>query len=139
MRDVDAGTVCAGLRPLRRAALSALGAGLLYGAWAYLANGEFGRAIATRAAAVQAAWSVALTLVLALAIERRARGSRVVEDLPLRRVALPPLLLVWAGPLAVHLVNGTPAVLRTIAPGAVIGTVFVCAYVAGLARLERAP
>jgi hypothetical protein len=137
MRDVHAGTVSAGLRSLRRAALSAAGAALLYGAWAYVANSEFGRAIATRAAAVQAAWSVVLTLVLALAIERRAR-SRREEELPLRRVALPPLLLVWAGPLAVHLLNGTPAVLRTIAPGAVIGTAFVCVYVAGLARLERA-
>jgi len=134
MRDDAAGP--AGLHWLQRAALSAAGAALLYGTWAYVANSEFGRATAARAAAVQATCSVVLTLVLALAVERCARGGRAAR-LPLHRVALPPLLLAWCAPAAVHLLNGTPAVLRTIAPGAVIGTVFVCAYVAGLARLER--
>ena len=138
MRDDDAATLSAGLRSIQRVALSAVAAALLYGVWAYVANSEFGRATATRAAAVQAAWSVILTVVLALAIECRAQRWRAAR-LPLRQVALPPLLLVWAGPLAVHVLNGTPAVGRTIAPGAVIGTVFVCAYVAGLTRLERAP
>jgi hypothetical protein len=138
VRDDGARAVSARLRSIQRIALSAVGAGLLYGTWAYLANSEFGRASATRAGAVQAVWSVVVTVVLAFVIEHRARRWRATR-LPLRRVALPPLLLVWAGPLAVHVLNHTPAVGRTIAPVGVIGTVFVCAYVAGLARLERAP
>jgi hypothetical protein len=112
---------------------SGVGAAVLYGAWGYWANHPFGGDAAGRAAAVQAVWSFAFTFVLAGVVEVSARRCERAA-LPALVAALPPLFLVWVGPVAVHALNGTPALVQTVAPGVLIGTAFVAAYLTGVSR-----
>jgi hypothetical protein len=118
---------------LYRMLLSGAGATLLYGGWAYVANRPFGVDAAARAAAVQGAWSFVFTLFLSTLVELSARQCARAK-LPTVCAAVLPLLLVWGGPVTVHALNGTPALARTVAPGVLIGTVFVGVYLAARQR-----
>jgi hypothetical protein len=112
------------------------GAAVLYGGWALFANRRFGMVQAARAALVQAVWSFTLTAVLTALTEWSMRRCRARQRPP-ALAALPSLSLIWIGPVTVHTVNGTPALAATIAPGVTIGTMFVVAHVATLAKRDR--
>ncbi len=113
---------------------------VLYGAWAALANRDHGTAVAARAGLVQALSSATTTLVITGGIEgllvrlRAWRGGLLLAGL------LPPTASSLVH-LAVHLLNGTPEVLRTIAPSVVLGYVFAALYVVNARRgsAERTP
>lgn len=111
-------------------------AAALYGGWALFANWQFGLGQAVRAAFVQAVWSFALTAVLTALTEWSMRRCRAWGRPP-ALAALPSLSLIWIGPVTVHTVNGTPALVSTIAPGVTIGTIFVASHVTMLAKKTR--
>lgn len=109
----------------------ALAAFSLYGGWALYANRGAGMALA--AASLQGAMSFVVTLSLMLFVgmtHRRvdSRWYRIVL------AALLPVTVVIALMCLGHLAIGTPRVLATVAPSAVIGTLFCLAEVV---RLER--
>jgi hypothetical protein len=113
--------------------ISGGGAALLYGAWGFWANHDFGLDAAARAATVQAVWSFAFTLLLSGVVEVSVAHTRRV-GMPKAFAAMPPLLLVWVGPVSVHASSGTPELARTVAPGVAIGTIFVLVYLRRAAR-----
>ena len=122
---------------VRRTCVLTVLAALAYGGWAVTVNWPHGAALALRAGAVQGASSAATTLVMSAAVERlyAAWSGR-----PLRGVVawLVPALLGGCLHLGVHLANGTPEVIATIAPSVLLGAAFTGTYVLGLARAEVA-
>ncbi len=128
-------------RAIRRArirvALLTAGAAVIYGTWAYVANAGHGVALATHAALVQALSSATTTLVISGGIEGlRRRLGRGTWRLALA-VVIPPTASSSIH-VAAHLANGTPELLRTIAPSVVIGYAFAAAYALGSRRLDQA-
>lgn len=124
------GTVRAGRLPSLWPALAAFS---LYGGWALYANREAGMALAAASASLQGAMSFVVTLLLMLFVgmtHRRvdSRWYRIVL------AALLPVTVVIALMCLGHLAIGTPRVLATVAPSAVIGTLFCLAEAI---RLER--
>lgn len=127
-------------RPPKKAVVRVLGmaviAACLYGGWAVVANLGHGLDTALRAGAVQGASSAFTTMVITSGIE----GLFFAVGAGLFRVvlatALPPTLSSSVH-VGAHLLNGTPEVLRTIAPSVVLGYVFAGAYVAALSRSAR--
>jgi hypothetical protein len=127
-------------RPPGKAVVRVLGmaviAACLYGGWAVVANLGHGLDTALRAGAVQGASSAFTTMVITSGIE----GLFFAVGAGLFRVALAtalPPTLSSSVHVGAHLMNGTPEVLRTIAPSVVLGYVFAGAYVAALSRSVR--
>jgi hypothetical protein len=122
------------LKQYGRSAMMGILAGTIYGLWAVYANWGHDVAHVARAAATQFVLSFCSTSFLTLMIElvlARARSA-------------PNLVLAAVGPhagmvtlfITIHTFAGTPNVLRTIAPSAMIGLLFCIAYVA---KRSRAP
>lgn len=110
-----------------RMAITVIAAVAVYGTWAFVANRGHGALVAARAGLTQGASSGFTTLVI---------GS-IVEAL---RSALPPgrrralvatsisASITACIHLGVHLVAGTPEILRTILPSVILGYVFAASY-----------
>ena len=112
-----------------------VGAALLYGAWALAINWSHGAGTAWRAAATQAAFSFAATLIMSSIMEavfvRRPPGpGRVVLT------AAVPTSLGIGVLVGAHALAGTPELLLTVLPSAVVGLVFSTAYSLNLARID---
>jgi hypothetical protein len=105
----------------------AVGAGLLYGAWAAFTNHSGGVAIAVRAAATQAAVSLTATLVMVLVVERLFRcGATPVRGFWLSWLGASALLITVL--VTCHILAQTPSIPATITPPFLIGTAFYCGY-----------
>ncbi|WP_437683455.1 hypothetical protein [Sorangium sp. So ce131] len=115
-------------------------AGTIYGLWAVYANWGHDLLHVARAASAQFALSFCSTSFLTLVIELILRRGRSV----------PNLVFAATGPHAamvtlfttVHWLSGTPNVLKTITPSALIGLLFSIAYVLKRShgpREERGP
>lgn len=111
----------------RRVARLTAAAFVLYGTWALYANHEHGWPTALRAGLVQGLSSATTTLVIAGGIEGLIDRLRRIRFGAALAVLLPPTLSSMVH-LAVHTLNGTPEVWRTITPSIVIGYVFALAY-----------
>ncbi|MGK3987104.1 hypothetical protein WME99_28955 [Sorangium sp. So ce136] len=102
-------------------------AGAIYGLWAAYANWGHDLPHVARAVSAQFALSFCSTSFLTLVIELVLRRGR----------SLPHLIFAATGPhaamvtlfMTVHWLSGTPNVLKTITPSAMIGLLFCIAYV----------
>jgi len=102
-------------------------AGLLYGLWATYANWNHDIAHVARAACVQFALSFCSTAFLTLMIEYLLARGRSASNRVLAAVGPHAgMVLVF---MTIHWVAGTPRVLKTIAPSAMIGLLFCITYV----------
>ena len=112
---------------IRRAGLFAAGAALLYGGWGFLVSLDHGLSVALRVLCGQGAFSAAVTLGLATVLEALFHSLH-------RRTATIGLglLLLHGCALLVHTALGTPRPLVAMAPGLVVGTLFVLGYVRAL-------
>lgn len=121
-----------------RMAVSALFALLAYGAWAYWVNRGHGHQPAILAALTQGGYSLLLTLILSLVIEYLFRCLRA---LPLGSylLGLVTCLVLYTVSWAVNYWAGTPEIVMTLLPGAIIGTVYTWTYIATLRRLQPLP
>ncbi len=106
---------------------------LFYGGWAIWANSDHGMAIALRAGAIQGTMSFIVTLsgttlMKALFIGHAALWVRFL------RASIGALVLIYSLIISVHLLNGTPNILLTLAPGLPITIFFCLSYCYGLMR-----
>ena len=116
-----------------RAGVTALAAGLLYGSWAAYANWEHGVDAAVTAAAAQTLISVTATLVLVLILEklfRLAASPRAGFIAASVGTSLLAIAMLAGG----HAAASTPEIWLTIAPSALVGTIFYFFYSAMLLR-----
>lgn len=120
-------------RPLLRSLGIALGAMLLYGSWAYVANRSHGHDVALRAAGTQGFTSLTLTFVMTAIMEGLHRlGSRRAT-----RFLLPAGGAILFGAIfstVMHHFMGTPEMARTILPIMLIGATYTLSYSANLVR-----
>jgi hypothetical protein len=121
---------------LRVLTLTALAA-LAFGGWAFAMNLKHGLAIGLRSGGLQGASSATTTLVMSGIVEflYAKRAGK-----PLRRIVawLVPTSLGACLHFSIHLAAGTPEVVLTALPSALIGVVFSGTYVLGLTRAEAA-
>jgi peptidoglycan/LPS O-acetylase OafA/YrhL len=113
--------------PARRLALLALGAMVLYGAWAAWANHGHGSAASVRAFFVQGGSSAFTTTLIGSVVEagRRwlgsGRGASIVASIGGACAAV-------GFHVTMNLIAHTPELLRTITPSAVMAFVFAGVY-----------
>lgn len=111
-----------------------------YGTWGWFSNRMHELPVAIKAGAVQGSYSFALTLGMALIIERiHAQLARHGAKMQFRASLAICCLLLYATAWGINYVAGTPEILMTIAPGAAVGTVYVWYYLARLARRGGPP
>ncbi len=112
--------------------LSASAGWIGYGGWAYFANHDYGQTAAWRAFLTQGGYSFVVTLVMTVLLENLyRRTSSVVWS------AGSVSLLLYASSWSVNWIAGTPEILITILPGAIIGTVYSFSWCRGLAGADR--
>jgi hypothetical protein len=120
----------------KRAGVTALGAALLFGAWAAYANWDHGAGAVLRATIAQAGLSATSTFAAVLLLEFLFN----LAERPALRFALGALvtpLCIFTAMAVVHLLAGTPRILVTIAPSLVSGSIFCLTYTAGLLATTR--
>jgi hypothetical protein len=120
-----------------RAAVTALAAGLLYGSWAAYANWGHGTDAAVRPAIAQSLISVTATLALVLILEklfRMAPSPRAGFVAASVGTSVIGIAMLAGG----HAAAGTPEIWLTIAPSALVGTIFYFFYSAMLLRKATA-
>lgn len=128
-------TAAAATGTARRAALLAVGAFLLYGGWAFVANHGHGVWVALGSAVVQGAMSLVATGASAVVLEQLFQIGRVLWV----RTAIASLgtqALVLGAMSATHALAGTPEIAATLAPVAIIGFVYFTSYASWLSREE---
>ncbi|MEM6707426.1 MAG: hypothetical protein AAF648_01445 [Pseudomonadota bacterium] len=123
------------MSPWQRSLLAGLAGFVVYGGWAYYVNMRYGTMIGLRSGLLQGSYSLVLTFVTTLLMERlydRFAG------LYARRVATIAVTgaLLFATPCLIHRLAGTPEILMTVLPGFLIGMVYTSVYVFSLARLR---
>jgi len=110
--------------------LSALAGFVAYGSWGYLVNMSHGWHQGLESGLTQGSYSFTVTLFYSGLIEwLYAKTRKKVLTI------VTCSLSVISTSYAVHTLVGTPEILPTIAPGAVIGSVYVYGYVLGLAKI----
>ncbi len=110
-----------------RSLLSCIAALLCYGGWAFYANQDYGFNVASKAALTQGSYSFILTLLLSGVMEYFYRiWRRQKWRYPITVGAT--CLTLYATSWGVNALLGTPEILVTIFPGAVIGTVYTVCY-----------
>lgn len=118
---------------LWRSLFSALAGFIAFGAWAWFVNREYGPEVGVKAWWTQGSYSFVLTLIMTLIMEAVFKRSKSVV-----KTAVPVCLGVYATSWSVNWLAGTPDILQTIAPGAVISTVYTVTYCLGLRKLALA-
>lgn len=126
------------MTPVRRSLLAAFLAMCLQAAWAAYVNSGHGAWIAGRAALVQGASSFCMTYAVTLLMERLLMYLQAAR--PAMRLAVTAAAAIGAM-LAVqsgaHWLAHTPHIAATIAPAALIGTLYCIGYTAGRTHFGR--
>ena len=119
--------------PWMRSIFSGLAGFVAYGGWAYFANLEHGSAIAMRAGLVQGSYSLVLTFFMTLFTEF---AFVKIYGLPFAKLLTTGAIAIVLTSTAyfIHLFVGTPEIIMTILPGALIGTTYTFMYIVGLER-----
>ena len=119
--------------PWVRSLLSGVAGFAAYGGWAYFANMEHGVAVAMRAGLVQGTYSLVLTFFMTLFTEF---AFVKIYGLPFAKVLTTAAIAIVLSSTAyfIHLFVGTPEIIMTILPGALIGTTYTFMYIVGLER-----
>lgn len=106
---------------------------LFYGSWAIWANSDHGANIALRAGAIQGSMSFIVTLSGTTLMKLLFVGHAALW-LRFLRASVGALVLIYALIVGIHLLNGTPNILLTLAPGLPITIFFCFSYCYGLIR-----
>jgi hypothetical protein len=108
---------------------------LFYGSWAYWVNMSHGEMIAFKAACTQGGYSFAITLILALIIESL---FKVLKELPAAHILVMVIAccLLYTSSWGINALLGTPNILWTILPGAIISTIYTISYVLTLSKIN---
>ena len=104
-----------------------------YGGWALGCNLSHGLDMGLKSGFVQGTISFFITIVSNLLMETvyRFTGSRVIT--------IVTSIFTFVGTsFTVNYIVGTPEILLTIAPGALIGSIYTISYVATLHKVEKA-
>ena len=119
----------------RRIYISGILAFLIYGSWAAYANSDYGFLISLRSFLAQGLLSLFVTMVMTFGME--AVFSRV-KWLFCRFIltAFGPLLLLLGFMIFVHWLIDTPHILKTVAPSAIVGTLYCVIYTIGLSKVS---
>lgn len=116
---------------------SAIAAFIGYGGWAFYANYAHGTLTGLKATLTQGGYSFLLTLSLSWIMESLYQSV----DSPQARFPvtfLSTCLLLYTTAWGINALLGTPEILMTILPGAIIGTVYTYSYTVTLAKLHKA-
>ena len=119
-------------RGLLAAAIGFIG----YGSWGYYINFCHGNSAALKALVTQGSYSFTLTLIAAFIMEWLFQLS----SKPVTRFCLTffiTSLLLYSSSWGVNMWAGTPEILLTILPGAIIGTVYTLSYTLTLFKLSQ--
>jgi hypothetical protein len=119
--------ICFRTRRFRQAFFSILGA-VIYGLWTYLINRKFGEITAIRAMFAQSTLSFVSTLFLSNLIE--IIGAKSSKNI-LLFFSIPwiiPIAIVVGIMIFFHYISGTPRIAMTVAPSAIIGTIYSLFY-----------
>jgi len=115
-----------------------------YGAWAYWANCNVDMpnaiSVAWRAAAIQGGYAGGLTLINVYVLELLFDwlSSNLQPILSGFSAVLSALIAQYAVIIPIHILNQTPNILMTLAPGLIIGTIFSTTYVYNHSRTKQA-
>lgn len=127
--------------PVLRSGLISCGSLLMWGGWAGLANRAHGLEEVLAAAATQGFASFTVTFLMTLLMEGAAR--RLGQE-PARAALVRVGGVAAAGigfhllyTLGLHLLNGTPELLLTLAPNVAVSVSYSLAYAANLERERR--
>lgn len=106
-------------------------AACLYGSWAFYINSYAGLSTAFLSATTQALLSFFITGILIMGMDYCFTH---IQSLPLRLLstAFVPLLLVLGIVTLAHLWVGTPRIIQTITPSALIGSCYCLSYTSNL-------
>lgn len=121
------------LSPLQKSLISATAGALLYGGWGYYANSGAGAEMAMRTGIVQGSYSFVLTLSMTLLLEwgyavlGRNRNGAVIT-----LAVVSSLMFTTA--YALQYFAGSKAILMTILPGYVVGTIYAAIYLSSVHR-----
>ena len=121
----------------KRALLLGLGACLLFGSWAVLANRAHPVAAMVRAGLAQGSLSFCSTVFAVLLLEYLyGLGRTPARKLMLGAIGTPVIVLLTM--TCGHVLAGTPNVVATLLPSWISGVIFSTTYTLNLRRLERA-
>ena len=121
---------------IQRGLIAATAGFAAYGGWAYYINHSHGSSAALKALFTQGSYSFSLTLVMAFIMEWLFQLS----SKPVTRFCLTffiTSLLLYSTSWGINAWAGTPEILLTILPGAVIGTFYTLSYTLTLFKLQR--
>lgn len=118
---------CFRKRRFRQAFFSILAA-VIYGLWTYLINRKFGEIIAIRAMLTQSTLSCFSTLFLSSLIEIIGAKSSKNKLLFFSISWIIPKAIVIGIMVFFHYISGTPRIAMTVAPSAIIGTIYSLFY-----------
>lgn len=113
-----------------RILISALAGFVAYGSWGYWVNMSHGWQVGLKSGLTQGSYSFAVTLFYSGLVEWLYAKTRK-KALTIITCSFSVIFTSYA----VHRLVGTPEILPTIAPGAVIGSFYVYGYVSALARI----
>lgn len=125
-------------RPAVRLLLPPIAGFFFYGGWAYLANFGHSSTAAFKAFFTQGSYSFVITLTLALAIEGMFRWMKKIAYRACW-VTLIACLMLYSSSWTVNYIAGTPNIILTILPGAIVSTVYTILYVWTLNKVSRLP
>lgn len=106
---------------------------LFYGAWAVWANADHGLIVAGRSGLLQGTMSFIVTLSGTTTMKTLFRGESALWW-RFSRACLGTLALIYSAIIAAHVLNGTPHILLTLAPGLPITIIFCLSFCYGLVR-----
>ncbi|MFT7491296.1 MAG: hypothetical protein ACI80S_000878 [Pseudohongiellaceae bacterium] len=109
---------------------------LFYGSWAFWVNYEAGQTLAFKAALTQGGFSFVMTLVLALLIEELFLHFKAWAFY-LFVIGLITCSFLLLTSWALNYFAGTPNILLTILPGAVVSSLYTMIYIQGLNKLAK--
>jgi len=117
-----------------RTTISALAAFIAYGLWAFYVNMDHGTNVGIKSALTQGSYSCVLTLSMAYITEWIYQLSSQ-QRFQLQATFIITCLLLYSTSWGINALLGTPEILMTIFPGAVIGTLYTFGYTLTLSKL----
>jgi hypothetical protein len=119
-----------------RGLLAATAGFIAYGGWAYYINASHGDSAALKALFTQGIYSFTLTLITAFIMEWLFQLS----SKPATRFCLTffiTSLILYSTSWGINVWAGTPEILLTILPGAILGTFYTLSYTLTLFKLTK--
>ena len=121
---------------LRRSALMAAGAFVVYGGWAAYANHSYGLVTSLVSGVTQGTISFLVTAFMTLILETifHSIGSKVLRFVV---TALGAQAMVACATFTVHYIVGTPKIIVTMTPSFIVSSIYSVAYTTGMHLRDR--